>query len=148
MAGIVARAMASDPAERYPDAAALRDALADAEAPVDPDAATREIAVPVSAAAEIAGPAAAPSQPGQRQPDRRAAWVALAIGVVLAAGALAFGAGSSGGSSPSEPPAAVDGAHASPAPTAVPTLQRADVKAGAGNGKAKGKGGGKGKGKD
>jgi serine/threonine-protein kinase len=153
MAGIVGRAMATDPAERYPDAAALRDALAMAEAPVDPDAATRAIAVPVAvAAAETAGPAPAPSDrlsepTAPRRSDRRAAWVALALGVALAAGALAFGAGSNGGSTPSEaPPAAVD-APATPAPTAVPTPQRAVAKGPAGNGKGKGKEGHKGKGR-
>jgi serine/threonine-protein kinase len=148
MARIVARAMASDPAERYPDAAALRDALAASEAPVDPDAATRSIAVPVAASAETVGPESAPSQPTKRRPDRRPVWVALALGVVLAAGALAFGAGSNLGSTPSGPPAAADDAHVTPAPTVVPTPGRADVKAGAGNGKGKGKDGGKGKGHD
>jgi serine/threonine protein kinase len=148
MAGVVARAMASDPAERYADAAALRDALAAAEAPVDPDAATRAIAVPVTASAENVGPATAPSQPANHRADRRPAWVALTLGIVLAAGVLAFGVGSSGDSAPSGPPAAADDTQATPAPTVVPTPQRADAKAGAGNGKGKGKDGGKGKGHD
>ena len=150
MAGIVGRAMATDPADRYPDAAALRDAFAAAEAQVDPDAATRAIAVPVAAVADTPAPAdmpsGPPSQPTTRRPDRRAAWVALALGLVLAAGALAFGVGSNGGSTPSEAPPAANDVPATSAPTAVPTPQRADAKAG--GGKGKGKEGHKGKGHD
>src|SRR4029079_7060859 len=53
LAPIVARAMSSDPADRYADAAELREAMLDAEEPPEPDAVPTMLPVP------LAGPAAA-----------------------------------------------------------------------------------------
>jgi serine/threonine-protein kinase len=43
---VIAKAMAPDPADRYPDAASFRDALDAVDAPVDPEAPTAVVPVP------------------------------------------------------------------------------------------------------
>jgi eukaryotic-like serine/threonine-protein kinase len=58
LASIIGRAMATDPASRYPDAVALRDALAEDAASVDANAVTAVVPVAVSPS-----PAVAPSGP-------------------------------------------------------------------------------------
>ena len=69
LASVIAQAMATDPADRYPDAVALRDALAADGAPVDPNAVTAVVAIPALAeAAVVASPAAAVA--GLRGRDR------------------------------------------------------------------------------
>jgi hypothetical protein len=58
LASVIGRAMATDPADRYPDAVALRDALAADGPPVDPDALTAVVpVVGVATAAQAAGAA-------------------------------------------------------------------------------------------
>ena len=57
LASVIGRAMATDPADRYPDAVALRDALAADGAPVDPNAMTA--VVPIVGMATAAGAAGA-----------------------------------------------------------------------------------------
>jgi serine/threonine-protein kinase len=59
LATVISRAMATDPADRYPDAVALRDALAADGAAVDPNAVTA--VVPIVAAPEPALPEPAPA---------------------------------------------------------------------------------------
>jgi serine/threonine-protein kinase len=57
LASVIAQAMATDPADRYPDAVALRDALAADGAPVDPNAVTAVVPIPaVAESAVVAGP--------------------------------------------------------------------------------------------
>jgi hypothetical protein len=71
LASVIGRAMAADPADRYPDAVALRDALAADGAPVDPDAMTAVVPiVGMATVAEAVGPAglAAGSPPVAPQP--------------------------------------------------------------------------------
>src|SRR6187397_1173149 len=55
LASVIAQAMATDPADRYPDAVAMRDALAADGAPVDPNAMTA--VVPIVGMATAAGAA-------------------------------------------------------------------------------------------
>ena len=56
LASVIGRAMATDPADRYPDAVALRDALAADGAPVDPNAMTAVVPiVGMATAAAAAG---------------------------------------------------------------------------------------------
>ena len=63
LASVIAQAMATDPADRYPDAVALRDALAADGAPVDPNAVTTVVPIPALVApAVVAAPAHASSQ--------------------------------------------------------------------------------------
>jgi serine/threonine-protein kinase len=58
LASVIGRAMATDPADRYPDAVALRDALAADGAPVDPNAMTAVVPIAgLAAAAEAANTA-------------------------------------------------------------------------------------------
>ncbi|HJL14511.1 MAG TPA: protein kinase [Sandaracinaceae bacterium LLY-WYZ-13_1] len=118
LAGVVDRAMARDPADRYPDAAAMRRALRDArgiarsEHPVADDATVS--AAPIDRGAPGSGPrtqlgeaptVAAPSRDGA-EPPRGRAWlpwtVAAAALVALAIGAFTW-------------PAAPDGDEALPA---------------------------------
>ena len=66
LASVIGRAMATDPADRYPDAVALRDALAADGAPIDPNAMTA--VVPIATAAEAAPPPAAQQPPVQAAP--------------------------------------------------------------------------------
>src|SRR6187402_2267133 len=65
LASVISQAMATDPADRYPDAIALRDALAADGAAVDPNALTAVVPIPVLAPppAVAAAPAPAPAVP-------------------------------------------------------------------------------------
>ena len=64
LASVIAQAMATDPADRYPDAVALRDALAADGAAVDPNAVTAVVPIPALAGqAVVASPAAAVAPP-------------------------------------------------------------------------------------
>ncbi|MEP6638617.1 MAG: serine/threonine-protein kinase [Chloroflexota bacterium] len=150
LASVVAKAMASDPADRYPDAVALRDALAADGAQVDPDAQTAIVPLPVfrsDNAAALAGTAAAAadvSAPAQRRSveiPRRA--MALVLAGLVAAGAIFAVAGADPGSgsrgtgtdaaveSPSPGPAT-----ARPSPTPEPTASK-PPKSGKGKGRGK-----------
>ena len=75
LASVIARAMATDPADRYPDAVALRDALAADGAPVDPNAMTAVVPiVGIATAAAAAGAgrlADAPAPAAHAAPGRR-----------------------------------------------------------------------------
>jgi len=174
LASVIAQAMATDPADRYPDAVALRDALAADGAPVDPNAVTavhpivaeaEAAAVPavvaapavlpalaVPAAAVAIPPAAAP--PNADSPRPRPAGPLpvsmLLAGVVLAAAVVFALAGSSllagGGNGNGSGAGAVPQATASdPASSAAPSEQaRPTAKAKPG----KDNGDGKGKGND
>ena len=71
LASVIARAMATDPADRYPDAVALRDALAADGAPVDPNAMTAVVPIvgmSTAAAAAGAGPLADAPPPPDAEP--------------------------------------------------------------------------------
>ena len=62
LASVIAQAMATDPADRYPDAIALRDALAADGAPVDPNAVTAVVPIPALVApAVVAAPDVSPA---------------------------------------------------------------------------------------
>ena len=150
LAPVVARAMATDPAERYPDASALRDALTAADAPVDPDAATRAIPLEALAPAAVVdapveGGAMEPRRPGGRT-RRPAGWVALAMAVALGAGLLVVGAGLNAGAGSNR--ATGSGRRptstTTPSAAATPRTVVAEPAADKGRDKDKGKGHGKG----
>jgi serine/threonine-protein kinase len=134
---VLARAMAVDPADRYRDAAAFRDAIDTLDAPVDPAAATAVI--------PLADPRTSPRLPSLSS----GAWRAAAIGAGLTASLLllvaSMGASGTVGSDraatglggPSSVPVATSMSGATPAATQAPATQ--------GN---RGKGHGHGKGKD
>ena len=72
LASVIGRAMATDPADRYPDAVALRDALAADGAPVDPNAMTAVVPlVGIATAAAEASPVTARWRPVEAPPSRR-----------------------------------------------------------------------------
>jgi serine/threonine-protein kinase len=93
---VVARAMAAEPADRYPDAIALRDALAERPTAIEPDAATTVIPIPpvVSGGESAQVPAELPATGVVRGPvtaartTRSSGWAALLIGGLVAAAAL------------------------------------------------------------
>jgi serine/threonine-protein kinase len=149
LAAVVTRAMATEPADRYPDAIALRDALTAPgvaltdDAPIDPEAATAVVPLPPSPGAD---PAAAEDPARDREPARHLGRLAaLVVGGLFAATAVFVIAGSgtfNGARS------GAGGAGESAAPTVRPTpaatpVPKSDATPGA---KAKGKGKGKGKG--
>jgi hypothetical protein len=129
LGSIVRRSMAPDPADRYVDAAAFRDALPLSDLPVDPDAVTSVVpvvAVPAAAAMAdvaagapvadiVAAPAVVDRPPAERRRlfgvlspvDRAAAVFFGAVGAVALAALVALGAGGFGGATaPSPDPAA------------------------------------------
>ena len=131
---MVAQAMAADPQDRYPDAAAFRDALDAMHAPVDPEAATAIVPLAVARA-----PWRVP------WPSIRT-WRLAAVGGGLAAALLVLvaslgapGPGGSGGAAagqdgPSIAPAA---ASAAPATPVIPSPAHGEHGKGHGNGKGK-----------
>jgi serine/threonine-protein kinase len=148
LAVVVARAMATEPADRYPDAIALRDALTAPEVapagkvPVDPDAITAVVPLPPTPPA-VPVAASAAASPVSRAPAPRAGRViALIVGVLLAATAVFAVAGSgtfsgAGRGTDAAGASTVPTLRATPAASAVPTT----------DGGAKGKGKDKGKGR-
>jgi serine/threonine-protein kinase len=151
LAEVVTRAMATEPADRYPDAITLRDALTvpnvvlDGEPPVDHDAATAVVPLAPSPPAQPAVAAASTSR-GRRPPPARAGrMIALVVGGLIAASAVFAVAGSgtfTGAGS------GAGGARASAAPSVRPTVAPTpEPTSDSGSGAAKGKGNGKGKGK-
>jgi serine/threonine protein kinase len=140
LASVIAQAMATDPADRYPDAVALRDALAADGAPVDPDAVTAVVPIPVRAEpAAFASPAVVAAVPPHAEPtlgalvahDRRsrrrgaarlgiltAGFALAAVVMFVVAGSNLFAGGGDGNGSGA---GAVPQATASePAPSAAP----------------------------
>jgi eukaryotic-like serine/threonine-protein kinase len=106
LAGVVRRAMAKDPAERYPDgavfAAAVREAIAAPAGAAVPPAAVGPVPAPVSTQ-ELTGPVAA-AEPGRWSGARRLpvpVWAAVLV-VVLAIAALAATTTGGGTSSPAD----------------------------------------------
>lgn len=159
VAAVVARAMAANPADRYPDALAFRDALLVAEAPISPDDPTVLVPLPIAVGqvgATDLGAAGSVRRPRSGRPGGR--WAALVLaGVIGAAGAFALAAagraedpGQSLAPSPSRPPAATPGRTPKPtvAPVVVPKPDSKPKGDDKGNGDDKGKGDEKGKGKD
>lgn len=147
LATIVGRAMSTDPAERYPTAAAFRDALFGAEhaehdAPaIDLEAATQliRLAPPVAVARRRVGG-------GWPSPVDRAASVFFGgVALVVLAAAVALGIGDAGqGPGPSSVPV-------EPTIAATPVIEDAAVSAepdGEDRGSGRGRGKGKGKGND
>ena len=119
LAPVVARAMSSDPMERYADAAELREAMVAAIAPPDPDAVTTVLPVvvpipvpgpsdagPVSDAVPPTGAEPVPVAAGRASPDRRRGALAVVLGGALGLAALAVVLGSNlptGATGPIEP---------------------------------------------
>lgn len=146
LASVVARAMSTSPADRYPDAAALRDAILAAGAPVDADAATTVVSLPPPEAVTVASGAGVSTRPAPRSILLALAATAAAVALLVALVGPMIPAGVAG---------PVDAAHGSaaptspvvepPAPASTPTgVDEADDK---GSSNGKGKGGGKGKGR-
>jgi serine/threonine-protein kinase len=150
LASVIAQAMATDPADRYPDAVALRDALAADGAPIDPNAMTAVVPIvgaataagagrPADAPLQVALPPAAPPLPVQAAPlpplgpvdapSRRRGSLRpgiLTAGLVLAAASLFALAGTSllagsGDRSGSDAGALPQASALAPAPSATPT---------------------------
>ncbi len=159
LASVIAQAMAADPADRYPDAVALRDALAADGAPVDPNAVTAVVPIPAPVErAVVTGPPlpaepppAAPSSAGlagagvDRSRPRGPMRVGiLTAGFVLAAAALFALASSSlfasGGDGAGSGAGAVPQVTSSePVPSAAPAEKvEPTAKPGKGNGKGNG----------
>ena len=165
LAPVVARAMSSDPADRYADAAELREAMLGAVAPPDPDAVTTVLPVPLLAEPSDASPGPREAPPavadhravsvGKRRSiagpvskDRRRGPLAAVLVAALGLAALAVVLGSN---LPTGATGPIDPAGRSAAPVATPARataspQPAEPGKGNGNGKDSGKGKGKGEG--
>jgi serine/threonine protein kinase len=159
LAPVVARAMSSDPADRYADAAELREAMLAAVAPPDRDAVTTVLPVPLAGPSDaspqhevppaVAGPVAAgvASRAGPASKDRRRGPLAVLLAAALGVTALVVVLGSNlptGATGPIHP---VRGSAAPAAPVATPSRATASPRAEPGNGNGSGKDNGKGKGK-
>ncbi len=127
MASVIGRAMATDPADRYPDAVALRDALAADGAPVDPNAMTAVVPiVGIANAAEASpvpplGPVEAPSRRrGSMRPGILTAGLVLAAVVLFALAGTSLLAGGTDGGTGSGAVASPQPTASRPAPTAKP----------------------------
>ena len=158
MATVVSRAMATEPADRYPDAIALREALtapeavadpgvaAEGETAPDPDAVTNVVPLAALPASSAAVAATAPGSPVGREQGRRPrrllAIVVVALFAVTAVVAIAGAGTFSGAGSGSDAARATPVPTTGPAPVATPAPT-----SDAGSGGDKGKGNGKGKGK-
>jgi serine/threonine-protein kinase len=169
---VLARALASDPGDRYPDGAAMAADLhrlpgvpGAIDIPPDPSAPTEIITLPVAAAVapltppeHLAAPVAEPpvparaafvAQPAASPLPRRPSRSALAMAGIVGVLTLALVVGMAAGSSPGQGPGAAAGTSTpSPVPTAELTPTPDPEKAGeASPGKGEDKGNGKGKGK-
>ena len=149
LASVIAQAMATDPADRYPDAVALRDALAEG-APIDPNTVTAVVPIPgfVAPAVVAAPPASGPAlvhqdRPRQAGPLRSGMLIAgvvlVAVGLLALAGSsLMAGGGNTDGSGAGDLPQATA---SQPAPSAGPAeTPQPTPKAQPGKGKGNGKG--------
>jgi serine/threonine-protein kinase len=166
LASVIGRAMATDPADRYPDAVALRDALAADGVPVDPNAMTAVVpivgmatAAGTAGAARLAdepapaaeplpgqtslvpplGPVEAPSRRrGSMRPGILTAGLVLAAVVLFALAGTSLLAGGTDGGTGSGAVASPQPTATRPAPTAKPTAQPTPKpKPGKGKGKDK-----------
>ncbi len=158
LAPVVARAMSSDPMERYADAAELRAAMLGAVAPPDPDAVTTVLPVPVpQAPAPIPPtPAPAPAVSGsvplaseRVTTNRTRGTLAVVLAGVLGLAALVavlrsnLPAGAAGPIDPVRPTATPIATLITPA-RATPSPPASEPGNGKGSGKGKGKGEGQG----
>ena len=93
LAAVVERAMSKDPAARYPSAAAMRDALEALDAPptiVTPTVTTvRSEPTAIVPPTPAPAPAPAPVTAARSAPQRRAAWLPLALVALVLLGVLA-----------------------------------------------------------
>src|SRR6186997_1411891 len=151
LASVIGRAMATDPADRYPDALALRDALAADGAPVDPNAMTAVVPIVGVAASDEeplpaqtaslppVGPVDAPSRRrGSMRPGILTAGLVLAAVVLFALAGTSLLAGDTDGGTGSGAVASPQPTATRPAPTAKPTAQPTPKpKPGKGKGKDK-----------
>ena len=156
VAAVVARAMAVDPADRYPDAIALRDALLEAESPPGPGDQT--VVVPLPVAVDQAGTAGAaapgPVRRSRLNPMIGGRWAALVLAGLIGAGA-AFALAAAGRSEdPGQsvaPAASMTPAvtpSPKPKPTAAPVAPKPDPKPRGKDDKGKGDDNGQGRDKD
>ena len=163
LASVIGRAMATDPADRYPDAVALRDALAADGAPVDPNAMTAVVPiVGVAAAAGAArlvdapapaatplpaqtlvpplGPVEAPSRRrGSMRPGILTAGLVLAAVALFALAGTSLLAGFTDGGTGSGAVVSPQPTASRPTPTAKPAAAQPTPKPKAGKGKGKDK---------
>ena len=167
LASVIRRAMATDPADRYPDAVALRDALAADGAPVDPNAMTAVVPiVGVATAAEVAGgtrlaaapPSAAPPHPapagphpphgpvdapsrrrGSMRPGILTAGLVLVAVVLFALAGTSLLAGGTDGGTGSGAAASTQPTASQPTPSAKPAVAQPTPKPKPGKGKGKDK---------
>jgi serine/threonine-protein kinase len=166
LASVIGRAMAPDPADRYPDAVALRDALAADGAPVDPNAMTAVVPIvgmatagdfagvprPLDAPQPVAPPVPAQASPlpplgpvdapssrrGSMRPGILTAGLVLVGLVLLALAGTSLLAGGTDGGTGSGVTASMQPTFSRPAPTAKPTAQPTPgPKPGKGKGKDK-----------
>ena len=168
LASVIGRAMATDPADRYPDAVALRDALAADGAPVDPNAMTAVVPIvgmSTAAAAAGAGPlvdappppaveplpaASSPVPPlgpvdapsrrrGSMRPGILTAGLVLAAVVLFALAGTSLLAGGTDGGTGSGAVASTQPTASRPVPTAKPAAAQPTPKPKPGKGKGKDK---------
>src|SRR6478735_2152576 len=147
LASVIGRAMATNPDDRYPDAVALRDALAADGAPVDPDAMTA--VVPIVGMAPVAkplpaetlsvpplGPVEAPSRRrGSMRPGIVTAGLVLAAVVLFALAGTSLLAGGTDGGTGSGAVASPQPTASRPAPSAKPAAAQPTPKPKPGKGK-------------
>ena len=163
LAAVVLRAMAPDPADRYSDASAFRDALLTSDLSVDPLAETAIVPLVPALGSPLVPALASPLVPALASPrpeeagrrrlgglssvDRAAAVFFGAVGAIALAVLVALGLGGEGRAAvQSEPPPASIQVAPSPIDAVVTPSPDADNAGGGDNGKGQGNGNGKDKG--
>ncbi len=155
LASVIGRAMATDPEDRYPDAVALRDALAADGAPVDPNAMTAVVPI-VGMATAAEGPLPAEATPlppvgrvdapsrrrGSMRPGILTAGLVLAAVVLFALAGTSLLAGGTEGGTGSGAAASTQPIASQPAPSAKPASAEPTPKPKPGKGRGKDKQGG------
>jgi serine/threonine protein kinase len=148
LGSIVRRAMASDPDDRYPDAAAFRDALFASELAVDPLAVTAAVPI-LDAVAEVPRPPSQPRHIYLSTVDRAAAIFFGGVGAVTLAALVALGLGGAGSSPEPSPSLAAPAVQPEASPIdAEVTAAPEDDGNNRGNGNGEGRDKDKGKGND